>query len=323
MTGNTEKIARAIQIGEQQAAGHCDILPIKEANPRRLSEYDLIGLGTPVIGMSHPTTNVNLFIKNMRFVGGKHIFSFCTHNTLWNTYFYQVVPKLKKRGLVVIGWGHWFGSAFGPLGEQTPHLTDGHPDDIDLQDAEAFGREMVWRSQRIYGGENNLIPVEPTLPPPLFGELREMAVPKDDENHAVTMKFHLNYNKEKCLYPKCRLCMDHCPMDGIDLSMDPPVIGKPCMTCMMCDQLCPTGAIEVDEAQMLDHKRVDEELGFKGPAIQRCREYEKQGIFRRLIPEEKVGWDRPIYKVYNKHPRFVIGKGRPYGMDPWSWGKLK
>ena len=47
LTGNTEKIARAIQTGIRQVAGHCDILPIKEANPRRLRDYDLIGLGNP------------------------------------------------------------------------------------------------------------------------------------------------------------------------------------------------------------------------------------------------------------------------------------
>ena len=31
MTGNTEKAARAIQRGVEQAAGNCDIFPIKEA----------------------------------------------------------------------------------------------------------------------------------------------------------------------------------------------------------------------------------------------------------------------------------------------------
>jgi flavodoxin len=73
-TGNTEKVAYAIQAGIKQAAGHCDIVKIKDANPRRLYEYDLIGLGSAVFGV----TNVYEFIKNMRFVGGKHAFSFCT-----------------------------------------------------------------------------------------------------------------------------------------------------------------------------------------------------------------------------------------------------
>ena len=46
-TGNTEKIARAIHTGMQQITGNCDLLPLKEANPRRLYQHDLIGLGSP------------------------------------------------------------------------------------------------------------------------------------------------------------------------------------------------------------------------------------------------------------------------------------
>ena len=46
-TGNTEKIAMAIQKGIKQITGHCDLVKIKDANPRRLYEYDLIGIGAP------------------------------------------------------------------------------------------------------------------------------------------------------------------------------------------------------------------------------------------------------------------------------------
>ena len=78
-TRNTEKIAKAIQTGIKQATGHCDILTIKEANPKRLYEYDLIGLGSPVMLKEPP--NVTAFISNMRYVGGKHAFSFSSHGT--------------------------------------------------------------------------------------------------------------------------------------------------------------------------------------------------------------------------------------------------
>ena len=37
---------------------------------------------------------------------------------------------------------------------------------------------------------------------------------------------------------------------------------------------------------------------------------EAQGRFRRLVPEDKIGWNTPIHKVYPKHPGFIIGKGR-------------
>ena len=312
LTGNTEKIARAIQAGVKQAAGHCDIFPIKEANPRRLHEYELIGLGSPVMSPYFPI-NVDNFIKDMRFVGGKHAFPFCTHCSLWYNYFPSVVPILKRRGLIVIGWGHWFGSSFGPLGEPTPYITDGHPDEVDLQDAEAFGREMVLRSQKIYAGETSLIPEEPPFvapPPKPIGMQSGPRPPNYDVKKAKEMKFRLNYDREKCLYPKCRLCMDICPVYGIDLSIEPSIIGKPCMNCGgMCDQVCPTGAMAVDG----EHMRAAREHagGTEGLELlqERVREYEEQGIFRRLIPEDKVGWDTLVYEVYDKHPRFIIGQG--------------
>lgn len=159
-TGNTEKIARAIQSGVKEIAGHCDILTLKEANPKNLYEYDLIGLGSMVFDFKEPA-NVTSFISNLRFLGGKHIFSFCTHCTMGFLYFPSVVPKIKKRGLTVIGWCDWYGHNWGPIHNPTPYGTDGHPDEIDLKEAEEFGREMVWRSQRIYAGETSLIPEEP------------------------------------------------------------------------------------------------------------------------------------------------------------------
>lgn len=300
-TGNTEKVAKAIHTGVKQIAGHCDILTIKEAKPRRLYEYDLIGLGSPVfVGVPG---NVMAFINNMRFVGGKHIFSFCTHCTLGITYNPTVVPKLKKQGLIVIGWNDWYGHSWGPIYQPTPYLTDGHPDEIDLREAEDFGREMVWRSQKIYAGETSLIPKEPA--PVSFPDVGD-----DSFYRRFAFSKIVKYDKRKCTYPKCRLCMDNCPMDGIDLSVDPPIIAKPCIDCTFCEQICPTGAINVDESKkeiLAQHfSNILQKVGGKHLA-----EAEAQGHFRRLVPEGEVGWDNPIYKEYNKHPRFIIGKGRP------------
>ena len=50
-----------------------------------------------------------------------------------------------------------------------------------------------------------------------------------------------------------------------------------------------------------------EELG-----IPTLREAEKQGRFRRLITEEEVKSYRPPAGYYDKHPRFIIGKGRQH-----------
>ena len=299
-TGNTEKIAKAIQSGIMSITRHCDILTIKEANPRRLYDYDLIGLGSLVIIKEPP--NVTAFINNLRCVGGKHAFSFCTHGPMGFMYNPSVVPQLKKKGLTVVGWNDWYGGGAG-LDMPTPFPTDGHPDKTDLEEAEDWGRQIVWRSQRIYAGETSLIPEEPaSISVPGFG----------DDSHVRHLRYSriLRYDKAKCVYPKCRLCMENCPMDGIDLTVDPPVLAKPCMNCGFCLMICPTGAIFVDEKKMeLLCQWIKEDMQRWDPP--HLAEAEAQGTFRRLVPEDKIGWDTPVYKVYNKHPGFIIGKGRP------------
>jgi ferredoxin len=301
-TGNTEKIAKAIHTGVKQVAGHCDILTLKEANPKKLYEYDLIGLGSFVIEIEPP--NVTLFIRNLQFLGGKHIFSFCTHCELGFSYFPSVIPKLKKKGLTVIGWRDWYGSSWA-MPHPHPYLTDGHPDEIDLKEAEEFGRDMVWRSQRIYAGETNLIPKEPV----------PVTFPDNEENTLIPLEKATmpRFDKDKCTYPKCRLCMDNCPMDGIDLTVDPPIVAKPCMhyPCRFCMLICPTGALDPDQKdleQLAQH--LSKVLKKVGPKV--LKESEAQGSFRRLLPEDKVGWDTPVFKAHPKTPRFIIGKGWNY-----------
>ena len=112
-TGNTEKVARAIQAGVKQKAGHCDIIEIREANPRRLYEYDLIGLGSPILDFV-VSGNVTAFINNMRFVGGKHIFVFNTHGTQFHDSAGADASDDKRVDLVPSKFSHWI--AFPPVG---------------------------------------------------------------------------------------------------------------------------------------------------------------------------------------------------------------
>ena len=112
------------------------------------------------------------------------------------------------------------------------------------------------------------------------------------------VKFH----KEKCLYPQCRLCMDNCPVDGIDISVEPPVIAKPCEYCEFCGRVCPTGAIDID-----DWIKAVAKITF--PTFPVYDQAEAKGIFRRLTPKEELKADVYGYMVHTKHPYWIIGKG--------------
>jgi hypothetical protein len=54
----------------------------------------------------------------------------------------------------------WYGDCY-LLHNIEPYPTRGHPDEVDLKEAEDFGREMVVRSWRISAGETDLVPPQP------------------------------------------------------------------------------------------------------------------------------------------------------------------
>jgi flavodoxin/ferredoxin len=284
LTGNTRKIAKAIHQGVSQLSEQGDIATIKEIDTQHLSDYDLIGLGSPVWRGVPP--NVRLLIEAMPPLKGKHAFAFSTHGCL-GEFFFEVIELLEKKGLIVIGIRDWYGSVYLP-GLPKPYLTDGHPDDIDLKEAEDFGKEIAGLSLRISAEGPQLIPQLPPIPtmPPPNRTIRPL--PK--------------LNMAKCLYPGCHLCMDNCPMDGINLAVSPRVFAKPCNSCHFCEMICPEGAIEVDYESLAK------------PSLQRMKEVylehldraEAEGRFRRLVPLEAVDFNTPFYRVYHKHPRYVI-----------------
>lgn len=303
-SGNTRKIARAIHKGASQLAEKCEIAPVKRIAPQDLDRYDLIGLGSPV-WMGGETPNIRRFVEGLPDQKGKHIFSFNTHGTLPELYFPGVVRRLKARGFTVIGMRDWYG---GYIQSPTPYYTDGHPDEIDLKEAEDFGREIVETSRRISAGEVELIPPVPehVLTPQLLVLLDFYQAGHNP--HAAP----LTYNREKCLYPKCTLCMDNCPMNYIDLSADPPIFGSEktkCdnwVGCTFCEMICPTGAIDGHWEEFLKSTESSTRILDYNLLERAAYEAEAAGRLRILVPKEEIRWDKDPMDFYKKHPRFKI-----------------
>ncbi|MBN1847402.1 MAG: hypothetical protein JW932_02325 [Deltaproteobacteria bacterium] len=284
LTGSTKKVARAVYQGMRGHSDFCDIAKMSEISAHRLIDYDLIALGSPVWG--GVPLNVRLFFSAVPSLKGKHAIAFCTHGILPEPFFPQVISLLKKKDLIIIGMNDWYGSVFRPTLPK-PYYTDGHPDELDLKEAEVFGREMVELSRRIDNGETELIPTFPETP-----ELPPSNLPKP----MPTLM------KEKCRFPECRLCMDNCPMEDIDLSVSPPRFARNCTSCFFCEMICPTGAVYIDY-----EARAKASLGrVKEVFLKRLEQAEAEGRFRRLVPKEDIDPTTPYYKVFDKHPRYVI-----------------
>lgn len=371
-TGSTRKVARAIHRG-MSGVIQADIASVKEISPEQAGEYDLIGVGSPN-WYFRETANVRRFMYEMPDLTGKLGFVFCTHAATPLGIFHSMVPFLKHKGLTIIGWGDWYGSVHQVLHAPKPDLTDGHPDGIDLAEAEAFGRDMAERALRVAAGERDLIPqvprgpdADPTFRPHPIGEpfpgarvIRKIdqerctypqcttcedccpvgcidpsADPPVDEDvcwncslcnrlcptgairlegpgvHRVqTIK---RIDMSRCRYPECTLCVDHCPMDCIDFSQDPPVFTYACEGDDLCWVICPYGAIEIENLEET-HVQLWEGFlrGMRDPEehhffFDMLSEAEKKGRFRRLVSLDDVGWDNPIFRMEHT-PRCDIEK---------------
>jgi NADPH-dependent glutamate synthase beta subunit-like oxidoreductase/flavodoxin/ferredoxin len=274
-TGSTRKVAEAIYSGMKSATQQCEIATLRDTDVRRLVEFDLIGLGCPVFEFKTPT-NFKAFIESMPNLEGKHCFLFATHGLDRGMIFRDMGEVLLQKGLTVIGYHSCYGEVRMPSIPR-PYFTDGHPDSFDLKEAADFGREMVEHSLRISQGETGLIPDILSMKERLFPP--EPAV-------------ELRLNKEKCRYPICRLCVDHCPVEGcIDLSQDPVVFAKEekCLNCYFCWKICPNGAVEADWEPLA---RAFREIELPG-ALKLLERAEARGYFRRLV--DKVDVDAPWY----------------------------
>jgi NAD-dependent dihydropyrimidine dehydrogenase PreA subunit/flavodoxin len=443
-TGSTAKVAKAIHRG-MKLLMDCDISTIDKINPEKMSEYDVIAVGGP-IWFYRETANLKLFIYNMPDMTGKLCIPFCSHGSEPSGYFFSISRTILQKGLTIIGWNDWYGSVFHVLHMPKPYLTDGHPDRIDLEEAEAFGRSMAERAQKIYAGETGLIPEIPGGPgaDPLWNrytlaDFMSTAAEGEGENAPATaaqaeggrgqspvgsapaaqpaaigafdpdnaqrggtasgtmpgrgngqgntgggpggvqggktipvidtsicvfprcracaetcpvdaIDFSVStpagwsnrssliikeaciscglcqkmcsydalayggggtrhvIDMKKCIYPKCTLCLDHCPMNTIYLSNGRPVYHQNCEGCDVCWCICPTGAVDIPN---LATTHASMQFTRNHPFLRTLNKNEARGKFRRLVSLDEVGWDTPIWTNKNI-PRIVFKEG-----DEW------
>ena len=327
-TGNTREAGRAICGGIQKETGQCDLIRFQDVTMDMLADYDLIGIGSPIWG-SCPTMNVVYFMKELPdSYRGKHFFFYCTHGVTPGRCMIRGVQPMLDRGMTVIGWSDWYGSAKLPR-HLHPWFSDGHPDGIDLAEAESFGTAMAVHSRKIRAGDRDLIPElmspetsdylygvgHPFLfpemdPPPGYGSDADLYPPlKYPTSMAYTMELEhkkgidLNamvadgaFDAAKCI--GCGRCAEACFCGNIDASTTPPTFRNPhCEHCFFCEGVCPTGAISFDFSMPQE----DPQEGLRD-YMNVLNRAEAIGRFRRLVKDEEIGWNSKWEDVTG-HPR--------------------
>lgn len=282
-TGNTQKIAECICDGVIDITGQCDIKPLGEIDSGDLDDYDLIGLGSPVFYYKEPF-HVEDFIQALPERNGQHWFVFCTHANVIGSFFPSVVEKLKNKEAMVIGCHNSYANLTVPYYPK-PSYTSGHPDQHDLKEARAFGRNMAELSLRVKNqkiGANN-------ISYPISSE--EWA----EEGKHLTREFLANVlpklalNTDTCV--QCHECEKNCPVQGIDIEANPPHLQDPCIYCWRCVNICPTLSIHTDWEPLV-RMAPDNYIRYK-------KELDKaatRGEFRWLVDPETIDLNNPLYK---------------------------
>lgn len=271
-TGNTQKVAKAIHSGIKGVLGDCDIGSIMKTDPKDVQGYDVVAIGGPLWYWREPS-RLRRFVYDMPKMDGKLCIVFCCHGSSPCGFFYSFAPAVLKKGLKIIGWNDWYSSMYQVLHLPYPYLTHGHPDKIDLEEAETFGREMAEKAQKIAAGDTGLIPELPKGPDadwlwrPYVIDGKKRHVPGTEKSDSVPGSYILGEDeprrkiiKDKCLYPECTICMDNCPMSAFDLSKAPPEITRRCKECSLCELMCPHEAIDLNGAGAVylpEEKRID------------------------------------------------------------------
>jgi flavodoxin/ferredoxin len=282
-TGNTRKIAECIHDGIIDAKSECSMKVLNDVEPASLSDYELIGIGSPVFWYKEPF-NVQEFIEVLPEQDGRHWFVFCTHGNIIGDFFPSVTKKLTKRGATVIGFHNTYANITVPFYPR-PSYTSGHPDSHDFKQAKAFGREIVELSLKIKHNNGDFIP----KPGPVSSEewIEESKVLTKEAIQQFMPKFSIN--TDTCI--QCHECEENCPVQGIDIEAEPPRIQDPCIYCWRCVTICPTLSVEADWEPLVaiaptNYARYKKELD----KVAAC------GEFRWLIDPETIVFDDPLYK---------------------------
>jgi ferredoxin len=266
---------------------------LNDVEPTSLSDYDLIGIGSPVFWYKEPF-NVQGFIEALPEQDGRHWFVFCTHGNIIGDFFPSVKKKLNKRGATVIGFHNTYANITVPFYPR-PSYTSGHPDSYDFEQAKAFGREIVKRSQKIKHNGGDVIPE----PGPVSSEewIEESKMLTKEAIKQFMPEFSIN--TDTCI--QCHECEENCPVQGIDIGAEPPRIQDPCIYCWRCVTICPTLSVEADWEPLVaiaptNYARYKNELD----------KVAARGEFRWLIDPETIVFDDPLYK---QRQREIKSKG--------------
>jgi len=292
-TGNTRNVAERISEGIRKSGGSCDIMGLSDT--RDLDQYDLVGIGTPVFYYKEPF-HVRTFLEELPPQQDKPWFVFCTHGSVMGVTLESMAGELAGKGARVIGSHHTYADAWVPFYPH-PTVTTGHPDERELEEARAFGREVSDCLQAVREGDLSRIRPIPEVTDEWTRD--EAAMLSRDFLGQVMPR--LEIDPEACT--QCQECQEICPVGGIDVLDSPPRLQDPCIYCWHCVNVCPSFAMKTDWEPLLQMTPAN-----YARYIEALKGAEARGEFRWLVDPDSMDYSNPFHKQREEGKKSLPGK---------------
>ena len=245
-TGTTEKIVKriAVKIGETKNIP-VDIIDFTLPRARKeeyiFSTNDVVVLGVPVYAGRVPNVLLS-FLSSIKAVGALAVPIVLYGNRNYDDALMELKIILETNGFKPIAAGAFVGEhSFSKI------LSEGRPDEEDLEIADSFAKKIV---EKLNSEKIMSVNVKGNVP------IRPYYMPKSREGYHVDIRKVKPKVSDECI--NCGLCVAVCPMGSIEVDNVKEYIGI-CIKCNACVKKCPVLARYYDDFGYLYHKKELEE----------------------------------------------------------------
>lgn len=229
--GSTRKIADKIAFGLINSNFEVTHYTIKGNEAHDISNFDIIGIGTPTFFFKPPFV-VQDFVKKLEGIQNKASFVFITYGSIGGHCGSWLLRHLRKKGALNLGYfksrgpDYWMGYV-----KRSVLFSPESPTGQELAQAEQFGKDVAIRYRN-----NFYEPVEPDTALPFVYRIEKMLMARP-LTKVYIKAFHTDKNCNQC-----GICVKNCPTGSLTMN------GKvkwhsDCILCMECEMSCPKDAI--------------------------------------------------------------------------------
>lgn len=230
--GSTRKIAEQIGKGLTSSEFEVTHTPITRDGVPDISDYDIIGIGSPSYFFSPPFI-VQDFIRQLKGLENKYSFVFITYGTIQGNAGNQILSKLQEKGTLNLGYYKSRGADYWMGYIRRGYLfSPDSPNVLELSTAENFGKIMAARYT-----DNILVPAKFDPPVPWMYRIEKMLVARPlAKIYSKMFTADKNCNN-------CGICIKNCPVGNITQTNGKIDWHSDCILCMNCELSCPKDAI--------------------------------------------------------------------------------